>query len=670
VDSDLVALADACGVATRYENSDQREVEVDADVVIAILAQFGVDATTPEAIGRELATIREARENATLPPTLVLREGAEHRIGGTAVILLEDGARLDVDGVIPAGLPLGWHRVVTADQDVTLAVVPQRLPEVPPAWGWMLQLYALHSDGSWGMGDFGDLATMARRSAVELDVGVLLVNPVQAVSPAHPVERSPYSPSSRRFAHPLYRRVEATAAFENADEETRARVRALQPAPGAGLIGTGLIGTGLIDYDAVWDAKHAALELLWPFHQEPVELDPALRGFATYCALSEVHGADWREWPESLRDADSAEVAAVRDELADRVAFHGWLQELCRAQLDDVRLAAREAGMSVGVVHDLPVGVHPGGADTWALRDVFASQVTVGAPPDAFNQQGQDWNLPPWRPDRLAELGYAPFRDVVRGVLHHADGIRVDHVAGMWRLWWIPPGEPPGRGTYVHYDAEAMLGVLALEAHRAGAVVVGEDLGTVEAEVTKTMHERGLLSSAVLWFQRDWDAPDQPFIRPQEWESATMASISTHDLPTVSGWLAAEHVRVRAELGLLDGPPEREYEAAKKEHEALRALLLREGIPVDDLVVALHALLASAASRLVLTSPADVLGERRQPNLPGTIDQYPNWRIPLPVTVDEFFTDEHVRAAVAPLRVARPLAHRPDAPSTCDTPAT
>ena len=660
MDSDLVALAAACGVATRYENSDQREVEVDADVVIAVLAQFGIDATSPDAIRRELAVILEARANAALPPTLVLRAGTGHELGGPAVIHLEDGTRLDVDSAIPAGLPLGWHRVVTAGQDVTLAVVPQRLPEVPPAWGWMLQLYALHSAGSWGMGDFADLATMARRSAAELDVGVLLVNPVQAIGPAHPVERSPYSPSSRRFANPLYLHVEATAAFENADERTRAQVRALQPAPGA----------ELIDYDAVWDAKHAALELLWPFHREPVELDAALRDFATYCALSEAHGADWRKWPEPLRDPASAEVAAAREELVDRVNFHGWLQELCRAQLDGVRAAAREAGMSVGVVHDLPVGVHPGGADTWALRDVFASQVTVGAPPDAFNQQGQDWNLPPWRPDKLAELGYAPFRDVVRGVLRHADGIRIDHVAGMWRLWWIPPGEPPGRGTYVHYDAEAMLGVLTLEAHRAGAVVVGEDLGTVEDEVTKTMHERGLLSSAVLWFQRDWDATGQPFIRPGEWEPATMASISTHDLPTVSGWLEAEHVRVRAALGLLDGPPEPEYEAAKAEREALVALIRREGIPTDDLVVALHALLASAASRLVLTSPADVLGERRQPNLPGTIDQYPNWRIPLPVNVDEFFTDGHVRAAVAPLRAARPLPHRPDISEKQETPAT
>jgi 4-alpha-glucanotransferase len=646
VNTDLADLAAAYGVATRYENADQREVVVDDEVVVAILAQFDVDAATPESVRRELDKLHEVRANTGLPPTLVVKEGTTRELGGQAVLELEDGTRRELDGLLPADVPLGWHRVVTAEQSVVLAVVPHRLPEVPPAWGWMLQLYALRSAESWGMGDFGDLATMTRRSAAELGAGVLLVNPVQAISPTHPVERSPYSPSSRRFENPVYLRPPATSEFLRADEQTRARVLALAPKR----------DTELIDYDAVWDAKRAALELLWPL-REPVDLgeDPALRDFATYSALAEVHGADWREWPEPLRDPAAPEVTAARADLADRVDFHAWLQRLCHEQLDDVRSAARETGMPVGVVHDLPVGVHPGGADTWALREAFASRCRVGAPPDAFNQQGQDWNLPPWRPDRLAELGYAPFRDVLRGVLRHADGIRIDHIAGLWRLWWIPPGEPANRGTYVHYDAEAMVGILSLEAHLAGAVVVGEDLGTVEPEVTETMHERGLLSSAVLWFQRDWDTDGHPFVPPRRWEAETMASISTHDLPTVTGWLTAEHVRVRAGLGLLDGPADREYAESEADREALVDLLRREGVPTDDLVVALHALLASASSRLVLTSPADVVGEHRQPNLPGTIDQYPNWRIPLPVSIEEFFADARVHAAVAPLRAARPL---------------
>ncbi|WP_432845157.1 4-alpha-glucanotransferase [Amycolatopsis sp. CA-161197] len=645
VSPELAELAAAYGVATHYENSDRLEVQVEAEVVVAVLAQFDVDASNEESIRRALEGVRSARASADLPPTLVVRAGDTRELGREVTVELEDGTTRAVGTTLPADLPLGWHHVVDGERRVPLAVVPAKLPEVPAAWGWMLQLYALHSAGSWGMGDFGDLRTTATRSAAELGAGVLLVNPVQAFAPAHPVERSPYSPSSRRFANPVYLRVTDTEAFAGADEATRAKVLALAPDA----------VPDLIDYDAVWDAKRTALELLRPHHPRPVELGGDLRDFATFGALAEVHGADWREWPEALHDPASPEVAAARAELADRVEFHGWLQQLCHEQLDEVRHAAREAGMTVGVVHDLPVGVHPGGADTWALREVFAARVRVGAPPDAFNQQGQDWNLPPWRPDRLAEAGYAPFRDVIRGVLQHADGIRVDHIAGLWRLWWIPPGEPAGRGTYVHYDAEAMLGVLALEAHRAGAVVVGEDLGTVEDIVTETMHERGVLSSAVLWFQRDWDAPGKPFVRPADWDPHAMASISTHDLPTVSGWLEAEHVRVRAELGLLDRPVEQEYTEAAAERSALLDLVAREGIPADDPVVALHTLLASAASRLVLTSPADVVGERRQPNLPGTIDQYPNWRIPLPVTVDGFFADARVRAAVAPLKAARPL---------------
>lgn len=648
VDQDLAALADAFGVATHYESADQRDVVVEEDVVVAVLAQFDVDASSPGAVRRALAEVTAARAARELPPTLVLREGTAHPLPGPATIHLEDGTRRAAEGTVPGDLPLGWHRVSTGDQDVTLAVVPARLPEVPPAWGWMLQLYALRSAGSWGMGDFADLATVAERSATELGAGVLLVNPVQAVSPTHPIERSPYSPSSRRFANPLYLRVTATDAFARADPDTRAAVLALRPADP---------DDELIDYDAVWDAKRAALELLWAAGDRTIgrDVDRDTRDFAAFCALAEVHGPDWRDWPEPLRDPAGPAVTAARAELADRVAFHAWLQALCEEQLGRARAAATDAGMPVGVVHDLPVGVHPGGADTWALRDVFASKVRVGAPPDAFNQHGQDWNLPPWRPDRLAEAGYAPFRDVLRAVLRHGDGIRVDHVAGLWRLWWIPPGEPPSRGTYVRYDADAMLGVLALEAHRAGAVVVGEDLGTVEPEVTSTMHDRRVLSSAVLWFQRDWKSDGHPFVPPRDWEPEAMASISTHDLPTVSGWLTAEHVRVRAELHLLDSSPDDEYAAAREDVAELLACARAEGIPTDDPVLALHALLASAASRLVLTSPADAVGERRQPNLPGTVDEYPNWRIPLPVDVAELFANERVRAVVAPLRAARPL---------------
>jgi 4-alpha-glucanotransferase len=604
MDQQLSALAEAHGVATWYENADRRPVRVAADVVRAVLAEMGVDGTTA-------------------PPRkpLVVQEG-------------------------PDTPPLGYHQL---DDGRELIVTPRRLPPVPPAWGWMLQLYALHSPGSWGIGDFADLREFAKGSQ-RLGAGVLLVNPVQAITPTLPVQRSPYSPSSRRFANPIYLRVTDTDAFQRADAATRAEVERLAPSAGA----------ELIDYDAVWGAKLAALELLWRTARGNGQAIPAdLHDFATFCALAERNGADWRTWPAGLRRPDSPDVAAAREKLADRVAFHAWLQRLCERQLADVRAAS-----DVRIVHDLPVGVDPAGADAWALQDVLASNVTVGAPPDAFSQQGQDWNLPPWRPDRLAEQGYRPFRDVIRSVLANADGIRVDHIAGLFRLWWIPPGRPASDGTYVHYDADAMLGILALEAHLAGAIVVGEDLGTVPDEVTETLHSRGMLSSSVLYFERDQQADGEPLRPPRDWDVDAMASISTHDLPTTAGFLRAENVRVRAGLGLV-ADPDGEFARAEEARAEMLAALDEHGLlPADateqDLVVALHTLLATAASRLLLTSPQDALGEPRQPNLPGTIDEYPNWRIPLAPSVDELWSDECLLRAVAALRDARRNGVSPD----------
>jgi len=646
---ELAELAHAHGVATQYEGSDRTPVIVDDELVVAVLGMLDVDATTPEAVREALEAAREAEAATVLPPTVVVVEGTSRSLGVAARVDLEDGSSIDVDDELPADLPLGWHAIVTDEQTATLIVTPARMPDIAPTWGWMLQLYALRSADSWGMGDFGDLAEFARRSGSEQGVGVILVNPVQAVAPTHPVQRSPYSPASRRFANPLYLRITDTAAYAAADAATQAAVLALAPQR----------DTALIEYDTVWDAKHAALELLWPHRpaaEQAYEPDDQLRDFATFCALAEQHGGDWRDWPASLQDPAGTAVTQVRVELAERIAFHVWLQMLCREQLDAARAAAHGSGMGVGIVHDLPVGVSAGGPDTWSQRGAFAPAVRVGCPADAFNELGQDWGLPPWRPAELAAAGYRPFRDVVRSVLRHADGIRIDHIAGLWRLWWIPPGEPAHRGTYVHYDADAMLAVLALEAHRAGAIIVGEDLGTVEEVVTTTMHERGMLSSAVLWFERDWDAPGQPFDRPADWEPETMASVTTHDLPTATGWLDAEHVRLRASLDLLDGPAEEAFAAAGADRAALMGLVAAEGITDDDPVVALHAVIARAASRLVLSAPTDVLGERRQPNLPGTIDEYPNWRIPLPVSLEEFFDDPHVATVIAPLQHERPPA--------------
>jgi 4-alpha-glucanotransferase len=317
--------------------------------------------------------------------------------------------------------------------------------------------------------------------------------------------------------------------------------------------------------------------------------------------------------------------------------------------LVDEQLAGLGEGMAVGVIHDLAVGVDAGGADAWALQDALALTTTVGAPPDSFNQQGQDWGLPPWRPDRLRELGYQPFRDVVRGVLRHAGGLRIDHVMGLFRLWWVPAGSTADQGTYVSYDADAMLGVLALEATRAGAVVVGEDLGTVEDRVRAALDATGVLGSSVLWFETDDDGAVVP---PAQWRSLALATVTTHDLPTAAGFLAEEQVRVRAELGQLGHSVEEELARVRKDRAALLEMLRSTGLLErydDDIVLAMHGALLDSPSRLVLAAFGDAVGDLRQPNLPGTVDEYPNWRLPVadaagrPLTLEQLLDDAGVR---------------------------
>ncbi|SRX79053.1 4-alpha-glucanotransferase [Mycolicibacterium parafortuitum] len=654
VPEDLRALAAAHGVATSYRNERREPVDVDADVVIKVLGLLEVEAATAAHRRAELARLAERDRAGVLPPTVARRvTGRPQPLPGAALLVGEDGSRTEVRDELPAELAPGWYRMHTRDgQEVTLVAAPPTVPAAPTTWGWMLQLYALRSSDSWGIGDLRDLREFVEWTATEHGAGAVLLNPLHAPGPTHPVQPSPYTPSSRRFANPLALRIEDIDAYRRTDPDVRAEVDALRVSA----------STPRIDHDLVWAAKRAALELLWRSEGRPDPLgDPgapaALRDWATYCALAERHGGRWSRWPEALRDVGGPAVAQARRELAPRMAFHAWVQTQCAGQLAAVRTAARDAGMPLGVLHDLAVGVDADGADAWALADVLAAGVSVGAPPDNFTPRGQDWGLPPWRPDRLAATGYAALRDMLQAVLAHADGLRIDHVAGLWRLWWIPPGDGPDRGAYVHYDAETMLAVLALEAHRAGATVVGEDLGTVEPEVTRALADNEMLGCAVAWFTRDLDDPGEPLLTPRRWPERAAASLSTHDLPTAAGFLRSEHVLVRADLGLLDDVPAEQANADKEHGEWLQllrseGLLPDDGTPVDDaaVITAMHRLLATTASRLKLISPYDVLAEPRQPNLPGTVDEYPNWRLPLPSSLEELKADPRVAEITALFR--------------------
>ncbi|MCW2614087.1 MAG: malQ, partial [Frankiales bacterium] len=576
-----------------------------------------------------------------------LEDGGSRPLGLSAV-LDRRGDRVRREAAL-TGLPLGWHRLVATSGEQSagcvLAVTPERL-ELPAgldrAWGWMVQLYSLRSERSWAMGVYADLRTQLARSAAD-GAGLVLLNPLHAEVPVVPINPSPYSPSSRRFRAVTYLHVEDVAEYAAAPDDLRAAVDALRPRA----------DPERIPRDPVWTAKRAALELLWPLHRADdlaawrEQQGRPLEEFALFCALAEVHGTPWQAWPVELQRPDTPAVAAATDELADRVAFWSWVQLLV-----DEQLAGLGADLVVGVVHDLAVGVDAGGADAWALQDALALTTTVGAPPDLFNQQGQDWGLPPWRPDRLAELGYLPLRDVVRGTLRHAGGLRIDHVMGLFRLWWVPSGGTAAEGTFVSYDADAMLGVVALEAHRAGAVVVGEDLGTVEDRVRSSLDATGVLGSAVLWFETEGDEN----LPPGRWRRSTLATVTTHDLPTAAGFLAEEHVRVRHELGQLGVPLEQEADRARREREALLRMLTGTGLLQrcgGDPVLAMHAVLAEAPSRLVLAAYGDAVGDLRQPNLPGTVEQYPNWRLPVadatgrPLGLEELLDHPGVRRLTA-----------------------
>ena len=305
-------------------------------------------------------------------------------------------------------------------------------------------------------------------------------------------------------------------------------------------------------------------------------------------------------------------------------------------QLAHTQLGLRRAGMGLGVMTDLAVGVNPMGADAWMHQETYAAGVYVGAPPDPYNQNGQDWTQPPWRPDRLAESAYEPFRRVVQAALRSAGGLRVDHVIGLFRLWWIPQGAGPTAGTYVRYDHEAMIGILALEAVRADAVVVGEDLGTVEPWVREYLAERGILGTSILWFELDHrdSGGDGGPLRAERWREWCLASVTTHDLPPTAGYLAGDHVRLRDSLGLLTRPVDEElavdaHERAAWLGELRRAGLLPDDPTVQETVEALHAYLSRTPSRLRCLALTDAAGDRRTQNQPGTIDEYPNWRVPL-----------------------------------------
>jgi 4-alpha-glucanotransferase len=592
-DPEIVRRAEAAGIAPAYENWRHERVEVPAETLEALLA----------ALDRASATAGQASAAGQGPAV----SSARTRGAGPAGDYRADG--------IPA--------------------LPAR-----KTWGFTVQLYSVRSGQSWAHGDLHDLAELAAWSARDLGAGFILVNPLHAAEPQPPVSSSPYLPMTRMFTSPLYLRVEDIPEYEQLSRADRAQIEEL-----AAPLRAASRTSGLIDRDAVWRAKRAALELI-----SQVRLSPARRaGFGAYrsergaeleswsawCALAERHGADWRTWPVACAAPAAGLAAVARDpELRRAATFHSWLQWHCDQQLAVAQQAARDAGMAHGIIHDLAVGVSPAGADAWAHPELLVSGVSVGAPPDGFNQLGQDWGQPPWHPGRLEAAGYQPLAGLFAASLRHAGGLRVDHVMGLTRLWWIPAGRRPDQGAYVRYDQHASVAALAGTAARSGAVAIGEDLGTVEPSIRTHLADHHILGTTMLWFARDSDGQPLP---PARWRRACMATVGTHDVPPVAGFFTGEQVSVRARLGLLSQPEGRERAESVAALDSWRTALRREGLlppggpppGLAEFTVALYGYLGRTPSLLTGVSLADAVGDVRTQNIPGTFAEYPNWEIPL-----------------------------------------
>jgi 4-alpha-glucanotransferase len=585
---------------------------------------------------------------------------------------------------LPSDLSHGYHRLAMAVRggrqrhagSLQLIVTPARCRQPAPdsrLWGLTAQLYGLRSARNWGIGDFTDLADLAEQAA-ELGAAALGINPLHALFPADPNHISPYSPSSRLFLNVFYLDPEAAPDLAESGE-------AQAMLGDAGFRGEldRARSADLVDYPAVWRLKLRALELLFEsfrtrhlasssararaFREFRAEMGQALEQHAVFDALHEqalqTTGAwSWQNWPEPLRHPHSTEVATFAREHRERVDFFAWLQWLADIQLGEAQARARAGGMPIGLYQDIAVAVNPASAMAWADPGVSLSGASVGAPPDWFNPHGQNWMLAPLSPVGLHEGAYAVFAAALRHNMRHAGAVRIDHVMGLRRLFWIPGGGSPAEGAYVRYPFADLVRIIALESERHRCLVIGEDLGTVPRGFRPAMQRAGLLSCRVLYFER---APGGAFVAPAAYPRQSLVSVSTHDLPTVRGFWTCRDVKWRNLLRRF--PDEAASGRARAERERDRVLLLRaleqagllppgidpEAPPAEaceDLVVAIHRYLALTPGYLVMVQLEDAAGEEEQPNLPGT-DGHPNWRRKLGASLERLLEEPVVRRIAA-----------------------
>jgi (1->4)-alpha-D-glucan 1-alpha-D-glucosylmutase len=728
----LAALCEHFGIATSYFDAFGTRREASVQSLLALLAEFGVVIDTAEDARRALDAVHAARWAEALPPVRVVDASAAHwavplrlplamrtlrwqltdeagrtQYGEADAAALHETARTERDGIwlcerelpMTVALDAGYHHLrIDGLPGQTLVLASPGSCYRPPAvrdggrvWGPAVQLYSLRSPRNWGIGDFGDLAELVTRMAAQ-GADIVGVNPLHALFAANPAHASPYSPSSQRQFNVLCIDVEAVDDFAACEAARRlvhaptfqARLAALRVEP-------------LVDYAGVASAKFEVLALLFAHFRErhlPEDGKPDEEGLAFLSFVAErgeglrqhalfetLHAHflatdaamwGWPVWPAAYRDPDSAEVMAFAVQHAQRLQFHQYLQWQAARQLARAGERCAALGMGVGLYVDLAVSVDRAGSDAWTAQPVFAAGASIGAPPDEFNPAGQNWGLPPLRPDRLRADGHRFFIQTLRAGMQGAGALRIDHVMGLMRLFWIPPGRDAHHGAYVYYPLDELLAIVAIESHRHRCMVVGEDLGTVEDAVREALAKADVLSYRLLYFERLDKHHGGGFKPPAAYPPAALVAVSTHDLATFAGWWAGHDLRVRLELGLF--PDARTFDKqlldrAQERIELMLAaqqagLLSREDIaaaaslalPSARIVEAVHAYLAAAPSALMMVQLEDVAGVVEQANMPGTVNEQPNWRRKLPVSLQALAAGERMQGLAAQLRAARPAS--------------
>lgn len=620
----LDTLCDVLGIQWKYHDSNGEYHETSAESRCRISAAMGFPSASPEQVAESLHRLDAEAQGRLLPLWVIAEAGSDTSFAVasdcTWQIEFENGTRFGgyaIDQISPGIIPPGIHRLIVNDHETTILAAPTSLPIPDRCWGVTLPIYGLRTAEIGGLGTYQDLK---KALTVFGDKGASFVgvNPIHAGFPTQPDFYSPYAPSSRRRLNVVHiaPSTETSSDHDLLISYTHAlpeRMTALRR-----------------DYDRfVAGGENADFEKYLA-----VEGDTLVR-FATHQALSERFGAFWDAWPAEYQDCDSPKVQAVARASEDELQFHCWLQWCAEQQLNDVNQTCYDHQMSQGLYLDLAVGTHPYGAETWAEPDLFAQGVSIGAPPDAFSADGQIWGLAPMLPHALAQAGFRPLAETLRKQLKFSKLLRIDHILGFARSFWVPEG---GQGAYITMPRAAMLAIVRIEAARAGATIVGEDLGNIPDGLRDDLHQSGILGCRVAVFERNWNG-DGHFIAAQDYPKQVLTSFATHDLPTWLGWRKARDIEWRRSVG--DITPE--FETGSKQGRDREVAMIDAHLgSASDEPNAMHEFLGRTNARMAALQIEDILEMEEQPNLPGTIYEHPNWRRRLPISLDDIAGDARV----------------------------